>query len=53
MKRRTIGTVALAVDVEYADRALVPHALLRDAYDLTVVLAERDALHRRWELPEV
>ena len=51
MAEHTVGTVALPVDVEYTNSTLVTHALLGDADDLAVVLAERDALHRGGELP--
>ena len=53
MRGRTVRAVALAVDIEDADGTLVAHALLGDADDLVVVLAERDALHGGGELPAI
>ncbi len=47
---RTVCTV-LPVDIEDTNRALIAHALLGDAHDLRVVLAERNPLDGCWELP--
>ena len=49
----TFCPIALAADVEYPDHALVTHALLGDADDLLIVLAERDPLHGGGKLPPV
>jgi hypothetical protein len=48
---RTLRAIAFTVDIEYADGALVAHALLGDAHDLLVVVRKRDALYGRRELP--
>jgi len=50
-KIRTLCAIAVTVDVEDADGALVAHALLGDAYHLFVVVGKVDALDRRRELP--
>ena len=48
---RTLCTVAVAVDIEDPDGALVAHPLLGDAYHLLVVVREGDPLDGRRELP--
>lgn len=50
--RRTLLRV-LPVDRKHRDASRVAHPLLRDSKDLGVVLAPRDALDRRRELPRV
>ena len=46
MYARTLGAVAVAVYIEYANGPLVPHALFGDAHYL-LLLGEGDALHHR------
>jgi hypothetical protein len=48
---RTLGAITVTIDIEYADGALMAHALLGDTYDLFVVVRKGDTLDGRREFP--
>src|ERR1700761_74973 len=50
---RTVCSIALSIDIEYADGALVSHTLLCYTHHLGVVLVERDPLYCCRELPRI
>jgi hypothetical protein len=48
---RTLGAVTVTIDIEYADGALMAHALLSDTYDLFVIVRKGDTFDGCRELP--
>jgi len=48
---RLLCSITGTVEVEYADRPLVSHALLGNAYNLRIVFAESNSLYSGRELP--
>jgi hypothetical protein len=51
VQEHTIRPVALSVDVEHPDGALISHSLFCYAHHLGVIVVERDPFDRRRELP--
>ena len=51
--RRTVSSIALSVDIEHTNSALVAHSLLGNANDLVVILAKRYTLDGYWEFPTI
>ena len=51
--RRTVSPIALSVDIEHTNSALVAHSLLGNANDLVVILAKRYTLYGCWEFPTI
>ena len=51
--RQTFRPVAVSVDVEYTDGALVAHTLLRYAHNLVIGIIESHAFYRCGEFPLV